>query len=113
MPIHDRLPIIKHSNRPLLRLRNITNIIELYPFFHCLTRMHTYDYQHPLTSQTSLTNKPVSLPKPKESSKKKTRSLIHLLSYRKSDSRTTNSIKEETMSEIETSVLEDFVESWI
>jgi hypothetical protein len=39
--------------------------------------------------------------------------LIHTSSYRKSNSTITNSIKEETMSEIETSVLEDFVESWI
>ncbi len=113
--IRDRLPIIKNSNRPLLRLRTITHIIELYPFFNCLTRMHTYDhhhYQHPLTSQTSILNKQVSIPKAKESSKKKKKSLIHTSSYRKSSSTTTNSKKEETMSEIETSVLEDFLESW-
>ncbi len=113
--IRDRLPIIKSSARPLLRLRTITNIIELYPFFNCLTHMHTYDHhhQHPLTSQTSLSNKQISLPKIKESSKKKNKSLTHTSSYRKSDSTVINSIKEETMSEIETSVLEDFVESWI
>jgi len=78
--------------------------------------MHTYDhhhYQHSLTSQTSLPHKQLSLPKTKESTKKKNKSLIHKSSYRKTDSTTTNSIKEETMSEIETSVLEDFVESWI
>jgi hypothetical protein len=108
--------MIKSSTRPLLRLRNITNIIELYPFFNCLTHMHIYDhhhYQHPLTSQTSLSNKQISLPKRKESSKKKNKSLTHTLSYRKSESTVNNSLKEETMSEIETSVLEDFVESWI
>jgi len=114
--IHDRLPIIKSSNRPLLRLRTITHIVELYPFFNCLTRMHTYDqhhYQHPLISQTNILNKQLSLPKTKESSKKKNKSSIHTSSYRKSNSTIINSIKEETMSEIETSVLEDFVESWI
>lgn len=114
--IRDRLPIIKNLNRPILRLRTITNIIELYPFFNCLTQMHTYDhhhYQHPLTSQTSILNKQVSLPKRKESSKKKSKSLFHLSSYRKNESPTIHSRKEETMSEIETSVLEDFVESWI
>lgn len=78
--------------------------------------MHTYDhhhYQHPLTSQSSLTNKPVTLPKNKElSSKKKNKSSSHTSSNRKSESTAINSIKEETMSEIETSVLEDFVESW-
>ncbi|CAF3354247.1 unnamed protein product [Rotaria sp. Silwood1] len=114
--IHERLPIIKNMNRPLLRLRTITNIIELYPFFNCLTQMHTYDhhhYQHSLPTHTNISNKQISLPKKKESSKKKNKSLIHISSYRKSDSTTMNSIKEETMSEIETSVLEDFVESWI
>jgi hypothetical protein len=78
--------------------------------------MHTYDHrhhQHPLTSQTSILNKQVSLPKRKESSKKKNKSLFHLSSSRKSDSTIIHSIKEETMSEIETSVLEDFVESWM
>jgi hypothetical protein len=78
--------------------------------------MHTYDhhhYQHPLPSRSSISNKQISLPKAKESSKKKNKSLIHTSSYRKSESTKMNSIKEETMSEIETSVLEDFVESWI
>ena len=112
----DRLPNIKSTARPLLRLRTITNIIELYPFFNCLTHMHTYDhhhYQHPLASQISLLNKQISLPKRKESSKKKNKSLNYTSSHRKSESTLINSIKEETMSEIETSVLEDFVESWI
>ncbi|CAF0944762.1 unnamed protein product [Adineta steineri] len=114
--IRDRLPVIKTSTRPLLRLRTITNIIELYPFFNCLTRMHTYDhhhYQHSLPTHTNTFNKQISLSKTKDSSKKKSKSLIHTSSYRKSESSTMNSIKEETMSEIETSVLEDFVESWI
>jgi len=79
--------------------------------------MHTYDhhhYQHPFTSQTSLINRQVSLPKPKETTKKKNKfSLYHTSSYKKSHSPVVHSIKEETMSEIETSVLEDFVESWI
>ncbi|CAF2527782.1 unnamed protein product [Rotaria sp. Silwood2] len=114
--IHERLPIITNTNRPLLRLRTITNIIELYSFFNCLTQMHTYDhhhYQHSLPTHTNISNKQISIPKKKESSKKKNKSLQHISSYRKSDSTTMNSIKEETMSEIETSVLEDFVESWI
>ncbi|CAF0958288.1 unnamed protein product [Adineta steineri] len=114
--MRDRLPVIKTSTRPLLRLRTITNIIELYPFFNCLTRMHTYDhhhYQHSLPTHTNTFNKQISLSKTKDSSKKKSKSLIHTSSYRKSESSTMNSIKEETMSEIETSVLEDFVESWI
>lgn len=113
--IRDRLPSIKTAARPLLRLHTISSIIELYPFFNCLTHMHTYDhhhYQHPLTSQSSLTNKPVTLPKSKESSKKKNKSSTHNSSNRKSESTAINSIKEETMSEIETSVLEDFLESW-
>ena len=77
--------------------------------------MHTYDhhhYQHPLTSQSSLTNKPITLPKSKDSSKKKNKSSTYTSSNRKSESTAINFIKEETMSEIETSVLEDFVESW-
>lgn len=113
--MRDRLPTIKTSARPLLRLRTISSIIELYPFFICLTHMHTYDhhhYQHPLTSQSSLTNKPVTLPKRKESSKKKNKSSTHSSINRKSESKAINSLKEETMSEIETSVLEDFLESW-
>lgn len=113
--IRDRLPTIKNTNRPLLRLRTITNIIELYPFFNCLTHMHIYDhhhYQHPLTSHTNLLKKQLSLPKTKESTKKKNKFSIHSSSTKKSDSTTMKSIKEETMSEIETSVLEDFVESW-
>jgi hypothetical protein len=40
--IRDHLPIIKTSNCPLLRLRTISNIIELYPFFNCLSKMHLY-----------------------------------------------------------------------
>ncbi|CAF4922768.1 unnamed protein product, partial [Rotaria magnacalcarata] len=114
--MHDRIPIIKNTNRPLLRLRTITNIIELYPFFNCLTQMHTYDhhhYQHALPTHTHTLNKQMPIPKKKESSKKKNKSLAHVSSYRKSESTTMNSVKEETMSEIETSVLEDFVESWI
>ncbi|CAM4958947.1 unnamed protein product [Rotaria socialis] len=114
--MHDRIPIIKNINRPLLRLRTITNIIELYPFFNCLTQMHTYDhhhYQHTLPTHTHTLNKQMPILKKKESSKKKNKSLTHASSYRKSESTTMNSVKEETMSEIETSVLEDFVESWI
>jgi hypothetical protein len=114
--IRDRLPIIKNSTRPLLRLRTITHIIELYPFFNCLTRMHAYDhhyYQHSLQTHAHPLNKQISLSKTKDSTKKKTKSLIHTSSYRKSESGSINSIKEDTMSEIETSVLEDFVESWI
>lgn len=113
--IVDRLPKISNANRPLLRLRTITNIIELYPFFHCLTQMHTYDhhhYQHSLSAHPNISNKQVSLPKKKESSKKKNKSSAHMSSSRKSESTAMNSITEETMSEIETSVLEDFVESW-
>ena len=119
----DRLPMSKNFSRPLLRLRNITHIIELYPFFHCLTRMHTYDhhhYQHSLPSHSTLSNKQMSMPKTKESSKKKNKSSAHHSSVsstssssRKSESSTASSIQEETMSEIEASVLEDFVESWI
>jgi hypothetical protein len=79
--------------------------------------MHTYDhhhhYQHSLANQISLLNKQISLPKRKESSKKKNKSLNYTSSHRKSESTLINSIKEETMSEIETSVLEDFVELWI
>ena len=115
--IRDRLPHCKNSSRPLLRLRTIAHIIELYPFFQCLTRMHTYDqhhYQHSLPSHSSLSNKQMSIPKNKESSKKKNKSSIHYASsVRRSETISTNSVQEETMSEIETSVLEDFVESWI
>lgn len=114
--MHERLPVIKHANRPLLRLRTITNIIELYPFFNCLTQMHTYDhhhYQHSLPMHTNTLNKQLSIPKKKESTKKKNKSSAHVSSYRKSETTSMNSVKEETMSEIETSVLEDFVESWI
>lgn len=114
--IRDRLPHCKSSSRPLLRLRSITHIVELYPFFQCLTRMHTYDqhhYQHPLSSHTSLTNRQLSMPKHKDSSKKKNKSSAHYAtSMRKSETISTISLQEETMSEIETSVLEDFVESW-
>ncbi|CAF1679986.1 unnamed protein product [Adineta ricciae] len=114
--IRDRLPTIKSSARPLLRLRTITHIVELYPFFNCLTRMHTYDhhhYQHSVSRNSHSLNKQLSLSKSKDSSKKKNKSMNHTSSYRKSDSSSANSIKEDTMSEIETSVLEDFVEYWI
>ncbi|CAF4045021.1 unnamed protein product [Rotaria sp. Silwood2] len=45
MPISmcDQLLIISNSNYPLLRLRTISNIIELFPFFNCLARIHTKD----------------------------------------------------------------------
>ncbi|CAF0867652.1 unnamed protein product [Adineta ricciae] len=114
--IRDRLPTIKSSTRPLLRLRTITHIVELYPFFNCLTRIHTYDhhhYQHSVSRNSHPLNKQLSLSKSKDSSKKKNKSMNHTSSYRKSDSSSANSIKEDTMSEIETSVLEDFVEYWI
>ena len=121
--IRDRLPMSKNFSRPLLRLRNITQIIELYPFFHCLTRMHTYDhhhYQHSLPSHSTLSSKQMSMPKTKESSKKKNKGSVHHSSVssgssssRKSEASTASSIQEETMSEIEASVMEDFVESWV
>ena len=114
----ERLPTIKNSNRPLLRLRTITHIIELYPFFKCLTHMHTYDhhhYQHSLSNHTTLSNnnQPIPILKRKELSKKKKKYLLNMSSYRKTESKTINSVQEETISEIETSILEDFVESWI
>ena len=34
--IRDQLPIIDPRDCPFLRLRNLSNSIELYPFFHCL-----------------------------------------------------------------------------
>ncbi|CAF1108703.1 unnamed protein product [Rotaria sordida] len=70
--IHNQLPIIKNLNHPLLRLRTISNIIELFPFFNCLTKMHTNDNLY-------LNNEQILL--------------------------------SDTMNEIETSVLEDFIES--
>lgn len=114
--IRERLPVIKSSSRPLLRLRTITHIVELYPFFNCLTRMHTYDhhhYQHPLPTHGNTLSKQASLSKSKDSSKKKSKSLNSTSASRKAESASATSVQEETMSEIETSVLEDFVESWI
>ncbi|CAF4229302.1 unnamed protein product [Rotaria sordida] len=70
--IHNQLPIIKNLNHPLIRLRTISNIIELFPFFNCLTKMHTNDNLY-------LNNEQILL--------------------------------SDTMNEIETSVLEDFIES--
>lgn len=108
---------MKTSKCPLLRLRKIDHITDLYPFFHCLTRMHTYDhhhYQHSLPSQNHSSHKQQTMPKHKDSSKKKNKSSMHpSVSLRKLDSNSNSSFQEETISEIETSVLEDFVESWI
>ncbi len=67
----DHLPIIKNSDCPLLRLRNISNIIELFPFFNCLTLYDNFYFEN---EQDALSDK---------------------------------------VNDIETSVLEDFVESWI
>jgi len=69
--IRDHLPIIKNSNCPLLRLRTISNIIELFPFFNCLA---LYDNFYFTNEQILLSDK---------------------------------------INDIETSVLEDFMESWI
>lgn len=44
--VRDQLPIDNNLNRPLLRLRTISNVIELFPFFHCLSQMHTNDKLH-------------------------------------------------------------------
>jgi hypothetical protein len=65
---------IPTSNYSLLRLRTISNIIELFPFFNCLSTMHLYKNLCLKNEQILLSDK-------------------------------TN--------EIETSVLEDFVEFWI
>ena len=115
--MRDRLPPTNELTRPLLRLRSITHIIELYPFFQCLTRMHTYDHHHhqnTLPMQSNLMTRQQTMPKSKESSKKKNKSSMHhSLSMRKLESASMHSVQEETISEIETSVLEDFVESWI
>ena len=110
----DHLSTIKNTNRPLLRLRTITHIIELYPFFKCLTYMHPYHYQHSLSNHTTLSNnnQPIPVLKRKELSKKKNKFLLNVSSYRKTESKTINSTQGEAMSDIETSVLEDFVESW-
>ena len=77
--IRDQLPIINNSTRPLLRLRTISNIIELFPFFNCLSKMHLYDHYD--YDNLFFNNKQFFL--------------------------------SDKMNEIETSVLEDFVESWI
>ncbi len=69
--IREHLPIIKNSNCPLLRLRIISNIIELFPFFNCLA---SYDNFYFTNEQILLSDK---------------------------------------INDIETSILEDFVESWI
>jgi hypothetical protein len=37
----DPLPIIKNSNHPLLRLRTISNINELFPFFNYLAKLYS------------------------------------------------------------------------
>ncbi|CAM4914423.1 unnamed protein product [Rotaria socialis] len=73
-PLHDHLPIIdSNSNPPLLRLRTISTIIELFPFFKFLGRIH-------LNENLYVRNDQVLSP--------------------------------DTINDIETSVLEDFVESW-
>ncbi|CAF3374341.1 unnamed protein product [Rotaria sp. Silwood1] len=72
--IRNQIPINNNSNHPLLRLRTISNIIELFPFFNCLAKMHINDNLYSKNEQILLSD---------------------------------------TMNEIETSVLEDFVESWL
>jgi len=69
--IRDHLPIIKNSDCPLLRLRTISNIVELFPFFNYFSMYDNFYYS---SEQILLSDK---------------------------------------ISDIETSVLEDFVESWI
>lgn len=69
--IREHLPLIKNSDCPLLRLRTISNIIELFPFFNCLALYDNFSFPN---EQIFLSDK---------------------------------------INDIETSVLEDFVESWI
>jgi hypothetical protein len=72
--IRDNLPIINHSRCPLLRLKTLPNIVELFPFFNYLVRMPIYDTLYLKREQILLSDK---------------------------------------LSDIEISVLEDFVESWL
>lgn len=72
--VKDSLPIVKHSQPPILRLQTISNIIELYPFFSCLAHMHMNDNLYIRNGQV---------------------------------------LSSDITNEIETSILEDFVESWI
>ena len=72
--IRDQLPVIKNPTCPLLRLKTITNIIELFPFFNYLSNIPTYDNICLKNDQIILSDK---------------------------------------INDIEISVLEDFVESWI
>jgi hypothetical protein len=69
--LRNYLSAIKISHGPLLRLRSISNIIELFPFFNCLS---LYDNFYFKNEQIPLSDK---------------------------------------INDIETSVLEDFIESWI
>lgn len=69
--IRDHLSLIKNSHCPLLRLRNISNIIELFPFFNCLSLYDNFYFENEQIASSDKIN------------------------------------------DIETSVLEDFVELWI
>jgi hypothetical protein len=69
--IRDHLTLIKNSHCPLLRLRNISNIIELFPFFNCLSLYDNFYFENEQIASSDKIN------------------------------------------DIETSVLEDFVELWI
>ncbi|CAF3570172.1 unnamed protein product [Adineta steineri] len=51
------IPIIQTSNFPLLRLRIISNISELFPFFNYLSKMHLYDNLYLKKDQIFLSDK--------------------------------------------------------
>ena len=69
--LREHLSVIKTTHGPLLRLRNISNIIELFPFFNCLSLYDNFYFEN---EQIPLSDK---------------------------------------INDIETSVLEDFIELWI